>query len=377
MRSFFRSILTKPILWLANRFSSDPNRQRVFSALSKMKKNLENDPGQKGFVIPFDGNIHPFIVFSDQHRGRKNGADDFMQSEKNYVGALQYYNDHHFHLISLGDSEELWENTILQVMKHNQVSFDEEKKFIRRNAFTKISGNHDLDWEIDPLAPTYLKKIYGVSFPVLQGVILETTIKNQSLRIFCTHGHQGDMRSDGNWFSKWFVTKIWAPLQAYLYINPNTPAYDKQLKTAHNRMMYEWSSQQKNLILITGHTHQPVFESLTHYERLQGKHLKALYEHNPEWAQALEDEIQWRSIEDSHISENHLNMKATYFNTGCCCFADGDITGIEIADGYIRLIKWKAVDKEIQRMVLEEKELSVLMDELNKTKSADYSRGAG
>jgi hypothetical protein len=29
-----------------------------------------------------------------------------------------------------------------------------------------------------------------------------------------------------------------------------------------------------------------------------------------------------------------------YFNTGCCSFSDGDVTGIEIAEGYIRLVKW-------------------------------------
>ena len=45
----------------------------------------------------------------------------------------------------------------------------------------------------------------------------------------------------------------------------------------------------------------------------------------------------------------------SYFNSGCCCFDDGDITGIEVADGCIRLIRWK--DK---RDVLEEIRLSDL-----------------
>ena len=46
-----------------------------------------------------------------------------------------------------------------------------------------------------------------------------------------THGHQGDLQSDGNWFSKWFVSDIWGPFQSYLRINPNTPANNDQLKT--------------------------------------------------------------------------------------------------------------------------------------------------
>jgi hypothetical protein len=32
--------------------------------------------------------------------------------------------------------------------------------------------------------------------------------------------------------------------------------------------------------------------------------------------------------------------KPCYFNTGCCCFADGDITGLELAGGEIRLVRW-------------------------------------
>jgi hypothetical protein len=182
----------------------------------------------------------------------------------------------------------------------------------------------------------------------------------------CTHGHQGDLQSDGNWFSKFFVAKIWAPLQAYLRINPNTPAYDKELKTLHNRIMYEWSSFQENLLLITGHTHQPVFESLTHTERLHRQRQQAMHEHNPEWAQALEAEIQWSSIEDSHLSDDYLKMKPTYFNSGCCCYSDGDITGIEIADGCIRLIKWKTKNDRSERQVLEEVMLEKLTHELRK-----------
>ena len=29
-----------------------------------------------------------------------------------------------------------------------------------------------------------------------------------------------------------------------------------------------------------------------------------------------------------------------YFNTGCCSYGDGDVTGIEISGGLIRLVRW-------------------------------------
>ncbi len=370
MRRFVRFILLHPILWLINRFSSDPDRGRIFEALSALKQKMETDQGKKGFVIPFDLKIQKFIIFSDQHKGAKNGADDFMNAEPSYLKALEHYHQNNFHFISLGDCEELWENTLLQVRKNNKDSFQAEGKFLARNAFTKIFGNHDLDWEIDPLAPTYLKEIYHKELVALEGVILRSTIGGQAFDIFCTHGHQGDLQSDGNWFSKFFVSKIWAPLQAYLLINPNTPAYDKGLKTLHNSIMYEWSSREKNLILITGHTHQPVFESLTHVERLARKQQLAIAKNNIAWARAIEDEISWRRKSDADdIQPDYLKMRPSYFNSGCCCYADGDITGIEIADGFIRLVKWKQKDGAISREVLEESKLEDVVNELRKNSS--------
>jgi hypothetical protein len=199
-----------------------------------------------------------------------------------------------------------------------------------------------------------LKQIYDYEVPVYEGVVMETTINDQVIRIFCTHGHQGDLVSDGNWFSKWFVSRIWAPLQSFLKINPNTPAYDAHLKTAHNAIMYEWSSQQQNLFLITGHTHQPVFESLTHIERLYRQLLFAQQVHDDAMIHTLKKEIGFRKFPYDTITDDYMNLVPTYFNSGCCCFNDGDITGIEIEHDCIRLIKWYTKDGVQTRMILEE-----------------------
>jgi len=355
MRKLIRYLLLRPILWLVYEFSTAPDRQRSFTALTALKVRLQIDPGKKGFVIPFDINTGKYILFSDQHKGRKNGADDFMLCEPTYLAALNYYDQQAFHLICLGDSEELWENTLQQVKKHNVLSFEIEKKFALRNAFTKIFGNHDLDWEINPLAATDLKELYDMPVAVLEGVILQSTIEKKTFTIFCTHGHQGDLQSDGNLFSKFFVSKIWAPLQAYLKINPNTPAYNASLKTEHNNIMYEWSSQQQNLLLITGHTHQPVFESLTRLERLQRQESIKQSKNEP-YEKIL-------NLQPPDIAFFH-KIKPTYFNTGCCCYDDGDITGIEIADGHITLIKWEEKNGESTRMELEKISLAQLASQL-------------
>jgi hypothetical protein len=172
--------------------------------------------------------------------------------------------------------------------------------------------------------------------PIYEGIILKTMINNELLTIFCTHGHQGDKMSDNNAVSTWLVAHIWAPVQRYLRINVNTPSKDDTLRNKHNKLMYEWSSNRKNVILITGHTHKPVFAS--------GKY--SIHPYNKIAQQA------------------NNSLKPSYFNTGCCCFNDGDITGIEIENGIIRLIKWHAENNLSARKILEEIMLEDLVKDL-------------
>jgi UDP-2,3-diacylglucosamine pyrophosphatase LpxH len=364
MRRFLRYLLLKPVLWAAKKFSSRPERQRIFPALDKLYEEISEHPGKKGVVIPFEEKSGRFIIFSDQHKGGRNGADDFVLAETNYLQALDYYNNFQFTLISLGDSEELWENTLSKVKESYPQTFEAEKKFLVRQAFVKILGNHDLYWGNDPFAWWQLEKIYGQKLKVYEGVILTVKLNNRPFRIFCTHGHQGDAQSDGNWFSKFFVARIWAPFQAYLRINPNTAAYNNEKKSLHNEIMYEWSAVQKDTLLITGHTHQPVFVSLTHIERLYREFQYAKKNEDQVSMQTIEAEIRKREKEFAAVAVDYLTMKPSYFNSGCCCFIDGDITGIEIEDGMIRLVKWSQNQKTPGRIVLEEIPLAALAKEL-------------
>jgi hypothetical protein len=107
-------------------------------------------------------------------------------------------------------------------------------------------------------------------------------------------------------------------------------------------MMHEWSSRKHDLLLITGHTHKPVFAS-------------GLYSDHPNNT-VNETKIAVATVESK--------VKPSYFNSGCCCYNDGNITGIEIADGKISLIKWQLENNIPVRSVLEEKELSDLINDL-------------
>ena len=360
VRKLLQRLLSEWVIKAANKYSSRPDFTRVHDALTTLYNKINNEPGKRGVVLDIDQNSK-VIIFSDQHKGSRNDADDFALSESTYLTALAYYNDNKFVYCSLGDSEELWKNQLLGVLKHNKKTFDAEKEFLKRKAFIKVFGNHDLYWDNDPLAGFNLEKIYGEKVRIYEGAILKYKVKSADLTIFLTHGHQGDLQSDGNWFSKWFVSNIWAPFQSYLKINPNTPAFDNQLKSAHNSIMYSWTAKQSDLVLITGHTHQPVFNSLTHLERVYIRLDEAKKSGDKATVQKFEAELLAGKI-SGETSPRIEASKNTYFNTGCCCYSDGDITGIEIQNGKIRLVKWKTSTNLPARIVLEEGLLENLID---------------
>jgi predicted phosphodiesterase len=365
IRKALRFILKKPFTWIAERVSSAPDKDAVMKALTELYGESNKPESKKLKRINLHTNNQRVIILSDQHRGTRNGSDNFSVCENSYLAALDYYNNENFYYINLGDCEELWENTMFGIAKYNKVVYDKEKLFIQREAYCKIFGNHDLFWSYDPLSSYWLKKIYGRAIRIFTGALVRLEFSSAShLDIFCTHGHQGDRQSDGNAFSKWFVSFVWGPLQDFLEINTNNPSTNDNLKTLHNMMMYDWSASQEKILLVTGHTHQPVFNSLTHLERLYQRLEKARVINDRDAEQKIEAEIPRRKREYDFVNHSFDKMKPTYFNSGCCCFDDGTITGIEIGDGYIRLIKWSLVEGKPERIIAEEESLISLAEKL-------------
>jgi len=111
------------------------NQQDVFKALTnvvgkayKMKAPLEE---------------LKVIIFSDHHRGRNDGADDFSNSKAVYHKALKFYLKDDHQLILLGDVEEFWENTPKEVMRAHADTNELEAKYFDQNRYLRIWGNHD------------------------------------------------------------------------------------------------------------------------------------------------------------------------------------------------------------------------------------------
>jgi len=365
MKKLLQFIFKNPVTWLAERISSAPKKDKVFTSLTQLLNNIQNKKEGCGLIVPFELATGKFIILSDEHKGARDLADDFRLAEKNYLNALDHYFNNGFYFVNLGDCEELWENKPDIVMDKNKTDLQAELRFLQEDRYYRVFGNHDLQWKFEFPRTRFLKPVFGDKLTIYEGLLLKTNYNNREYAIFCTHGHQGDQKSDGNAFSTWFVAAIWTPLQRFLEISINSTSDSFELVDKHNIMMYEWSATQKDLLFISGHTHKPVFASLDHIERLTKQLVKAKEKQDTAAIENIEAELEKRKKEYAGKQFHKTMVIPSYFNSGCCCFSDGDITGIEIEGDNIRLVKWKEENGQSQRVVLEESALSYIFEKIS------------
>jgi UDP-2,3-diacylglucosamine pyrophosphatase LpxH len=339
LRKFIQFLFRKPILFITSKMHGAPKEKKVYQRLSTLLNNIQQKEETSGITLNIT-DTDKIIIISDLHKGSGNAADDFVQAAPVYIDAMYYYLQNGYTLIALGDIEELWENNIVQILAEHEHTVHAEKEFVQYNRFYKVVGNHDLYWKNNIIEGNYwLKKMYGTEIPIYDGLLLQYADKQTKVDFFLTHGHQGDATSDGNKFSKWFVANVWSRVQAYLEINLNVPSKDYLLRDKHNKMMYNWSVAQPNTVLVTGHTHKPVFASLNHLQRLKKELAIATQMEDFNKVKIIEKEL-YKRKQEYVLNEPYLLKKPSYFNSGCGCYQDGDITLIEIAGGNISLVKW-------------------------------------
>ncbi|MEZ7941022.1 MAG: metallophosphoesterase family protein [Flavobacteriales bacterium] len=284
------------------------------------------------------------IVFSDHHRGLGDGADDFVNCEQVYLDALDYYYMNGYTLILLGDVEEFWECVPLLVMRKYKQVLEKEALFHKEGRLIKIWGNHDDQWQEGLFKSATLPSIFK-GLKVYEGIVIELkeSSSQKKIELVMIHGHQGTLSGDKlARISRWFVRWFWRPIQQIFKIKLNaTPSTDIELRSTHDKDMYAWSKSRGNTMLFCGHTHQPVFMSNTHLDELLAKR-------ESDSCKELEDEI-------AEVKKVSTELKVDdkipcYFNSGCCSFDNGAITGLEIIEEKIQLIKWKAgEDKTVKR----------------------------
>ena len=294
-----------------------------------------------------------YIVLSDQHKGQRDGADDFRACAPSYLAALEHYWERDFTLIALGDCEELWECRPQDALPAYENVFAVERRFNAAGRYRRVFGNHDDLWMDRAAVRRYLEPRLG-ALHVVAALRLQVVSEGAPIgELFLVHGHQGRWASDENRkAAAWLVRNVWRPIQRSFRIRRNTPARDECLRERVDIAMYQWTLGHPGVVLIAGHTHRPVWTSRTHVQQLEealGRRRRSGAD--PAELVALERAIVERRTKDKYCEAEHRNRalspRPSYFNTGCCCFKDGQITGIEIEGDRIRLIRWSPAERKV------------------------------
>jgi hypothetical protein len=357
----------------------DAYRAQVAAALDRAYQRAIDAEG--GDTRQIDLATARYVVFSDQHKGARNGADDFQRCERAYNAALAYYFTDGYSLVELGDVEELWEERPGPVVAAYEHSLMLSSRFYTAGRYLRIYGNHDDAWSFRDQVERHLADVYGKDLVVYESVRLRVMDGERDCGvIWFVHGHQGTTESDRfSWLARLPVRYIWRPIQRLFNISLNSPAKDWVLRERHNIALYNWASVQPRLLLIAGHTHRPVFQSKSHAQLL----IEAIRMAEEQYTLAPDDtavrrgiaelhaELEWVRAQDEKQpgSEGRAGRvvpieRPSYFNTGCCCFSDGDITGIELADGEIRLVRWPGDDGQPRPQILARLRLAAVFEAL-------------
>jgi len=252
--------------------------------------------------VPFDDSSK-FIFFSDCHRGDNSWADDFAHNQNLFFHALNHYYNEGFTYIEIGDGDELWENKrFADIRKAYSHIFWLMSKFHQNNMLYLIWGNHNRKWKNPKNVKKHLyyynderegryKPLFE-DIKVHEGLVLRHS--GTGNRIFIAHGHQGDLMNDSLWwFGRFVVRNAWKPLQLLAVRDPTSPAKNFKKRIEVEKKIEEWVKA-NNQMLIAGHTHRPRF---------------------------------------------HDKGAPPYLNCGSCVHPSC-ITGIEIQNGSIVLVKW-------------------------------------
>ncbi|HWQ43223.1 MAG TPA: metallophosphoesterase, partial [Desulfosporosinus sp.] len=204
--------------------------------------------------------------------------------------------------------DELWKNKELSdiIYVHSHV-FWLLSKFFDEGKLYLIFGNHDMMKSDDEFVKNNLYQYFDEqekkNIPLFEniklheGLVLRHRVTDQ--KILLIHGHQVSFLDYDIWkFSRFLVRYLWRPLESFGVNDPTSTAKNSDKKDAVEKKLIEWVTRE-NHMLIAGHTHRPRFPEVG---------------------------------------------EPQYFNDGSSVHPRC-ITGIEITDGNITLVKWDVKTK--------------------------------
>ncbi len=285
-----------------------------------------------------------FVILSDLHMGNGGSRDDFRKNGQTVSEVLwNYYYDQGYHLVLNGDIEELQKFQLPRIQESWSDLYKIFDAYHSDKRLTKLYGNHDLTLSDPP---------EDYPYPVHESL----EIHNDRGSLLVYHGHQFSsfiLRYEK--LCSYVLKYIAYPLGIMNY--SKSPANRKKIKTEIHA--YQASSL-SGMISIIGHTHRPLFESLSKSDSLKYRldSLIRSYRQTSELERkGIEREIKLlqrdlkllRNSNETQISELYSSdgLVPCLFNSGCTIGKRG-FTAIEVDDSSISLVYWYDSEKQSQ-----------------------------
>jgi predicted phosphodiesterase len=279
------------------------------------------------------------VIFSDLHIGNRGRQDDFVRNSASFMHILEhYYLKSGYTLVLNGDIEEMQKFSLKKIAAKWPEVYRLFRLFEQRGALYKIAGNHDL--ELQFVKNPYLKT------PIIKA--LKLNYHGHKIAIF--HGHQASLIME-QFYLLWKVL-----LRCFanpLGIKNISHSLDNDTRFKTERRVYNFSRDRK-VVSIIGHTHRPLFESMSKVDCLKFKIEQLCRDYSTSgernrgelaakirnYRQELENLLAKNNSEDlrSSLYNSDLLVPCT-FNSGCVIGKKG-ITAIEIRGGNIGLVHW-------------------------------------
>jgi predicted phosphodiesterase len=293
--------------------------------------------GARRFRLSDDDKI---VIFSDLHMGNGGKRDDFVHNAPLFKSAMErYYLKGDYDLVLNGDVEELHKFMMRSIFRSWPKIYNIFDDVEDKGGLYKIQGNHDSE-----------KWLLGAKFPV-------NTEAHQGLRfdykgneIFMYHGHQTSPRGgDFENLAHYLLRYVARPMR----LNNFAVSHNHRKKYNIEKRAYDFARDRKMMAII-GHTHRPLFESLSkvdylkfrieqmirEYPELPGSEKPALEKKIRKYRDELHVIMQRNRYEDFLDSlYNNGPVVPCLFNSGCAVGKRG-MTALEIDQGRINLVHW-------------------------------------
>lgn len=280
------------------------------------------------------------VIFSDLHMGNGGRNDVFTTNAPLFTTVVEsYYATGDYELIVNGDLEDLQRFPRPKIEQRWSAVYGLLRTLLRADRFTRIVGNHDID----------VMQREDEDLPAIESLRLRW--KNEEIFIF--HGHQTSRRYErhNHWIH--FMLRY---LANPLHIRNISVSHSSSRRFHTERRAYQFATQRR-VAAVIGHTHRPLFESMSKLDRIQfdierlcRKYPKARHPHK------IERRITKLKRELSHLTtidtrgrdhtvhrstslyQDHL-LVPSLFNSGCVLGKRG-MTALEISQGEMRLVYW-------------------------------------